>query len=64
MTGDNRLRCGAARGLEPRNKRQPTSCKKKSKERTKDPVRSANNNDDGNTKEKTEGNKQSTIIEK
>jgi hypothetical protein len=50
-------RNGAARVLEPRNKRQPTSNKKESEERKKDRVRSANN-DDGETKEKqNEANK-------
>jgi hypothetical protein len=39
MTGDeewSRLRSRATQGLEARNKRQPTSCKKKSEERKKE----------------------------
>jgi hypothetical protein len=51
-------RNGAARDLEPRSKRQPTSNKKESEERKKDWVRSANNDDD-KTKEKTKRSKQS-----
>jgi hypothetical protein len=52
-------RNGLARGLEPRNKRQPTSNnKKESEERKKERVRSTNN-DDGETKEKTKRSKRS-----
>jgi hypothetical protein len=43
-------RNGAARGLEPTNKQQPTSNKKESEERKKERVRSANN-DDGEAKQ-------------
>jgi hypothetical protein len=60
-------RKGLARGLEPRNKRQPTSNKKESEERKKERVRNANN-DDGEAKEeakeeakRSKQSKQSTI---
>jgi hypothetical protein len=48
---------GATQGLEPTDKRQPTTNKKESEERKKERIRSANN-DDGETKEKqNEANK-------
>ncbi len=57
-------RNGLARGLEPRNKRQPTSNKKESEERKKERVRNANN-DDGEAKAKrSKQSKQSTIWSK